>query len=81
MSEVRQGVLWAETGHPPPKLKGLYASSPGSGPAGETCGSCAHRVRKPGGYKKCILVRAHWTNGAGTDAKSKAPACRHWEAI
>lgn len=55
-----------------------YFYKPGTGPAGETCGGCAHIV---GGrrYKKCALNRARWTHGRATDILASAPACRHWE--
>lgn len=58
-----------------------YASLPRSGPAGETCGSCCHLYRKhlSKTYPKCLLMRAHWTGGKGSDVKVKSPACRHWE--
>ena len=59
-----------------------YAARPGSGPEGETCGSCKHlyRNRLAKTYLKCALMRRHWTGGAGTDVKARAPACRNWEA-
>lgn len=56
-----------------------YASPPGSGPAGETCRSCAHYCRVQGGvktYPKCGLVK--WSHGPGTDIKARAPACAQW---
>ena len=54
----------------------------GSGPVGETCGTCRHRVLKRlgGTYQKCELMEAHWTCGAGSDVKAKWPACKYWEA-
>ena len=64
----------------PPKIKGLYAAEPGTGPAGETCGSCAHlhRNRQAKVYLKCGLTRARWTGGFGTDVKARSPACAKW---
>ena len=64
------------------KAKGLYGAMPGSGPKGETCGSCAHLYRKAMGktYLKCRLTRQAWTGGAGTDVKARSPACSKWEA-
>lgn len=57
-----------------------FAAPPGSGPAGETCGTCAnlvrHRMAKT--YLKCYLSREDWTGGPGTDIKSRAPACRYF---
>lgn len=52
----------------------------GSGPAGETCGTCAHKTRvhyHDKCYLKCDLVE--WTHGAGTDIRAKWPACRAWQ--
>lgn len=58
-----------------------YAALPGTGPAGETCGSCANlaRNRVAKVYLKCGLMRAIWTGGAGTDVRARSPACRRWE--
>lgn len=65
-----------------PQPKG-YAALPGTGPAGETCKTCKHLVRRQFSktYLKCGLMRAHWTGGPGSDIRAKAPACRHWEKI
>lgn len=59
-----------------------YAALPGTGPEGETCGSCKYlyRNRLSKTYLKCALMRRYWTGGAGTDVLAKAPACRRWEA-
>lgn len=58
-----------------------YAYRPGSGPAGETCGSCEHKVRKKmgGSYLKCGLAHHKWTGGPGSDILARSPACRGWE--
>lgn len=58
-----------------------YAGIPGTGPNGETCGSCKHHVVREYSkrYHKCDLMRARWTGGAGTDIKVRAPACKRWE--
>jgi hypothetical protein len=63
-----------------PEPKG-YAAQPGTGPAGETCGTCRHlyRNRMAKTYLKCELMKAYWTGGAGSDIKARAPACRRWE--
>lgn len=60
-----------------------YAAQPGTGPDGETCGTCEHLVRKRMAkvYLKCALMRRHWTGGGGTDVRARAPACRNWEAV
>ncbi len=58
-----------------------YAASPGTGPAGETCGSCEHHHRNQMAktYHKCALMRAIWTGGAKTDILVRSPACSKWE--
>ena len=59
-----------------------YYAPPGTGPAGETCGSCQHIVRARGGrYRKCGLARAIWTGGPKTDVLARAPACLKWAAV
>lgn len=64
-------------------IKGGYAKQPGSGPVGETCGSCEHYthayVRSGRHFRKCGLMEAHWTHGPGSDIKMKSPACSMWE--
>lgn len=54
-----------------------YYYHPGTGPAGETCGSCAHIIGRR--YKKCSLNQARWTHGRGTDILARSPACKYWE--
>lgn len=58
-----------------------YAAPPGSGPNGETCKSCKHYAirRWSKDYRKCALMRAHWTCGPGSDIKAGSPACSRWE--
>lgn len=58
-----------------------YAAPPGSGPAGETCRTCAHyaRIKYAKTYLKCARMKAVWTGGPGTDIKAGSPACRLWE--
>lgn len=56
-----------------------YAARPGSGPRGETCGSCNYAYRRQSGtraYWKCGLVTP--TNGPGTDIRFQSPACQLW---
>lgn len=57
-----------------------YAWTPGTGPAGETCGSCASlaRVRLASTYHKCALARERWTGGKATDVLVRSPACKRW---
>lgn len=65
-----------------------HAMPPGSGPDGETCGSCIHlrqmrlpRHNRPGAsrvYLKCSLMRVRWKRGRKTDVRAKDPACALW---
>lgn len=61
-----------------------YFAPPGTGPAGETCRTCKHRVVSGTGsgktFPKCGLNRAKWTSGRGSDILVSAPACRVWES-
>lgn len=62
------------------QVKG-YASRPGSGPAGETCRTCARKVQRhvtSRRYWKCSLLKP--TAGPGTDIRLKSPACAYWSA-
>lgn len=54
-----------------------YFYNPGTGPAGETCGSCKH-LANFGRWKKCDLAPI-WTGGRGTDILVSAPSCKYWE--
>lgn len=58
-----------------------YYKPPGTGPAGETCGTCRHRVsiRMASRYWKCALNRAKWTHGYSTDIRMRSPACSAWQ--
>lgn len=59
-----------------------YAALPGTGPAGETCGSCEHLVRRQmaRAYLKCGLMQRVWTRGAASDVQARSPACSRWHA-
>lgn len=59
-----------------------HAAPIGTGPEGETCGSCSHlfRNRMAKTYLKCELRRATWTGGQGTDVRARDAACAKWEA-
>jgi hypothetical protein len=59
-----------------------YADHPGTGPKGETCGSCKHHCVKSMGkqYHKCGLAQGKWTGGRGSDILVRAEACSRWEA-
>jgi hypothetical protein len=68
---------------PPVKVakykKNGYAALPGSGPAGETCKTCAFCVNSYRSFYKCELMRRLWTHSYGTDVLLKSPARRRWE--
>jgi hypothetical protein len=54
----------------------------GSGPEGETCGTCALLVRleyRNSRYLKCKKMELVWTHGAGSDVRAKWEACREWQ--
>lgn len=59
-----------------------YAAPPGTGPEGQTCGSCKHccfkQLRRR--FYKCRLMARTWTWGRGTDINLSSPACKRWEA-
>lgn len=57
-----------------------YIQPPGTGPSGETCGSCRHIMRTQR-YRKCRLNEARWTGGFKTDILARAPACSRWAAV
>ena len=60
-----------------------HAAIPGTGPAGETCGSCKnlHRNQVASTYLKCWLMRSRWTGGYATDVRAKDAACKQWEKL
>lgn len=57
-----------------------YFAKPGTGPAGETCKTCAFvaRVQHSKVYLKCERMRDYWTGSYGTDIRLKSPACSGW---
>lgn len=60
---------------------GGYADRPGTGPEGESCGTCANCRAKRGASKtfyKCVLMLASWTGSRGTDVLLRSPACSKW---
>lgn len=68
------------TGKAPVAREG-WADKPGTGPAGETCGSCtyceAFHYRKR--YYKCAAREGdHWKGGRATDIRPLDPACSKW---
>lgn len=62
-----------------------YARRPGSGPQGETCGTCLHIRRKDyrhsGPSKWCFkcALSAHPCHGAASDIRMKTAACSKWQ--
>lgn len=58
-----------------------HAAPPGTGPEGETCGTCKHLACKEmaSRFYKCSLMQAHWTGGIGTDVRVRDAACAKWE--
>lgn len=81
--EIPPAAVQAPRGKHYTQPKG-YAANPGTGPAGETCGSCNHLVRC-GNYNgakrwsKCELMEKVWTHGRGSDVLARMPACSRWE--
>lgn len=60
--------------------KSGHAAPVGSGPPGETCGTCQHLSRRTMAktYLKCELMRAKWTGGGATDVRARDAACSKW---
>lgn len=58
-----------------------HAARPGTGPEGETCGSCVHLERRKMSktYLKCGMTKATWTGGGASDVRAKDPACSKWD--
>lgn len=60
-----------------------YAHLPGTGPVGETCGTCAHcrsrtfygGTKKQRRFYKCGLMVNAWTQGRASDICARSPAC------
>jgi hypothetical protein len=78
-----QGWLYAP---PPAKPKPIvpagYYHLPGTGPALESCATCAHAVRFRTGrvWLKCAKNARNWTPSRRTDILPSSPACRYWAA-
>lgn len=75
--------LFGQPATAPEKLRGGYPRRPGSGPTGETCGTCRNCIATgPHSrvYYKCKVLQFRWTHGPGTDIKKKTPACEMWES-
>lgn len=60
-----------------------YAAPPGSGPADQTCGTCAHcrqRTVHSRHFYKCALAMHAWSRERSTDILLKSPACSRFTA-
>ena len=80
--EVEEPPARDSRGRLPTKKQGHFAN-PGTGPKGETCGTCLHLVRHQLSSKavfKCALARSIWTHGPGSDIRCKDAACGGWRA-
>lgn len=59
-----------------------YAADPGTGPVGETCGTCASCTRRTSAsgrtFIKCLLMRQRWTFSRASDILLASPACSHF---
>lgn len=59
-----------------------YYGPPGTGPVGQTCGTCAHAARIRLSQKaiyKCRRNEAKWSHSRKTDILVRTPACIGWE--
>jgi hypothetical protein len=96
MTETTQDLFGDAPDHSQPSVKGRgpkggkhyvkprgYVMPPGTGPIGETCGTCKHHVAKlmSKTYHKCGLNRGMWTGGRATDILTRSPACSKWTQI
>ena len=68
--------------HPRERERYGHAAPPGTGPAGESCGTCAHYCLRTIGsrmYSKCGVIPSRQTHGKNTDIFKNDPACAVWE--
>lgn len=58
-----------------------HAYAPGSGPPGQTCGTCDKCIAKQYNrtFYKCRVMLRHWTKGRATDVRKRDAACMAWE--
>jgi hypothetical protein len=56
-----------------------YAAMPGTGPEGETCGTCEFKSKRRR-WLKCDheFARRKHTHGRGSDILAGSPACKYW---
>lgn len=59
-----------------------HAWTPGSGPAGETCGTCRHRrfFKQSRAWYKCAKNESAWSHARHTDIRLRDAACKFWQA-
>jgi hypothetical protein len=56
--------------------------APGSGPTGQTCGTCAKCIQRREyrrNFYKCRVMQKSWSRGPSTDIRLKDKACLAWE--
>jgi hypothetical protein len=60
-----------------------HPAKPGTGPDGETCGTCAHctKTGRRRIYYKCGKIRPNWTHGSETDLRLKDQACMFFKKV
>jgi hypothetical protein len=60
---------------------GRHAARPGSGPPGETCGSCHHLLLSGsrGQFRKCGKMRGTGSRSARSDVRKEDLACVVWQ--
>lgn len=83
MTDPQQTLFEGIEGRPLHCARPCTPAPIGSGPEGETCGTCRHKSSQggtAGRYLKCGLLEEHWTRGPGTDIRAWWAACRYWEA-
>jgi len=71
-------VLIGRVKHPSDRA---HPYPPGSGPTGQTCGTCAKLCERHCSRTcfKCRVMKKDWTGGLATDIRKKDPACLSWE--
>lgn len=80
---VHRKVLGPDGRKRKPTIPSGYAALPGTGPEGKTCRDCKHKQTQSNtgakSWIKCVLMRAAWTHGPGSDIRAGSPACRRFE--
>lgn len=83
-----QGGIFGGNG-PPRRYRGTpqpspagYAAPPGTGPEGETCGSCGHcvfRMFRGRRFYKCENAARKWDRTRASDVLLHSPSCAQWK--